>query len=89
MPMDNIPTPAVVPDNVTPQQVADRGLEILAALTAADISLADPLTLLSAQLLGPLVCRAIGLDPRVGFDNILGLSELVDVRPLQGMIKGK
>lgn len=62
--------------------------KILNCLVAApDLALNDPMTYLALQLLGPVLARAIGDDPRRSTENLIAIAEQLDVTLLRHILK--
>lgn len=76
------------PPDRTPEDLFRTSTEILLAIAGAGIDLADPVVLISLQLIGPVISKVIGVDPRAGMENILAIADQVDIDQVRHIIKG-
>lgn len=66
-------------------ETAEKILNHLAQVP--DLDLTDPLTFLALQLLGPVLARAVGDDPRRSIDNLIAITEQLNVDALRKFLK--
>lgn len=82
-------TPPAEPGDNQAMQLVDAAERILNHLTKVPgLDLRDPVTFLALQLLGPVLARAIGDDPKRSMDNLIAITEQLDIDALRRFLKG-